>query len=65
MATGQQIYFPEHAMPTTTTSGNRHCVWALGICGIIPYPGHNVAQFETSHTLASDSDETIAGHRVQ
>jgi hypothetical protein len=44
---------------------------ALSICGIIPCPGHNVAQFETSHTLASDSKgniyiaETITGRRVQ
>jgi hypothetical protein len=44
---------------------------ALGICGIIPCPGHNVAQFETSHTLANDSKgniyvaETITGRRVQ
>jgi hypothetical protein len=44
---------------------------ALGICGIIPCPGHNVAQFETSHTLAGDSKgniyvaETITGRRVQ
>ena len=44
---------------------------ALGLCGIIPCPGHNVGQFETSHTLAVDSGgnvyvaETITGRRVQ
>jgi DNA-binding beta-propeller fold protein YncE len=44
---------------------------ALGLCGIIPCPGHNVGQFETSHTLAVDSKgnvyvaETITGRRVQ
>lgn len=44
---------------------------ALGICGIIPCPGHNLAQFETSHTLANDSKgniyvaETITGRRLQ
>ena len=44
---------------------------ALGLCGIIPCPGHNVGQFETSHTLAVDSRgnvyvaETITGRRVQ
>jgi hypothetical protein len=44
---------------------------ALGICGIIPCPGHNVAQFSVSHTLASDSKdniyvaETVAGRRIQ
>lgn len=43
----------------------------LGACGIRPCPGHNVAQFETSHTLANDSKgniyvaETITGRRVQ
>jgi hypothetical protein len=44
---------------------------ALGICGIIPCPGHNVAEFSVSHTLASDSKgniyvaETVAGRRIQ
>ncbi len=44
---------------------------ALGLCGIIPCPGHNVGQFETSHTLAVDLRgnvyvaETITGRRVQ
>jgi hypothetical protein len=44
---------------------------ALGICGIFPCPGHNLAQFEVSHTLASDSKgniyvaETVQGRRIQ
>jgi len=44
---------------------------ALGICGIIPCPGHYVGQFEVSHTLASDSKgniyvaETVQGRRIQ
>ena len=44
---------------------------ALGICGIAQCPGHYVAQFEVSHTLAGDSKgniyvaETVQGRRIQ
>ncbi|MGB9645420.1 MAG: hypothetical protein WCB44_09915, partial [Stellaceae bacterium] len=44
---------------------------ALGVCGIIPCPGHNEGHFAYSHTVASDSKgniyvaETITGRRIQ
>jgi NHL repeat len=44
---------------------------ALGVCGIIPCPGHNAGHFAYSHTTAVDSKgsiyvaETITGRRVQ
>ena len=43
------------------TSGN--VFGALGLCGIIPCPGHNVGQFETSHTLAVDFEGQRLRHR--
>jgi len=44
---------------------------ALGVCGIIPCPGHNAGHFAYSHTAAVDSKgniyvaETITGRRIQ
>ena len=44
---------------------------ALGVCGIIPCPGHNEGHFAYSHTTAVDSKgsiyvaETITGRRIQ
>jgi hypothetical protein len=44
---------------------------ALGICGIIPCPGHNAGHFAYSHSVAVDSKgnvylaETITGRRIQ
>lgn len=44
---------------------------ALGVCGIIPCPGHNAGHFAYSHTVAVDSKgniyvaETITGRRIQ
>jgi hypothetical protein len=44
---------------------------ALGVCGIIPCPGHNAGHFAFSHTAAVDSTgniyvaETITGRRIQ
>jgi hypothetical protein len=44
---------------------------ALGICGIIPCPGHNAGNFAFGHTTAVDSQgniyvaETITGRRIQ
>lgn len=44
---------------------------ALGICGIIPCPGHNAGHFAFGHTTAVDSlgniyvAETITGRRIQ
>jgi len=44
---------------------------ALGVCGIIPCPGHNAGHFAFSHTVAVDSKgniylaETITGRRIQ
>ncbi len=44
---------------------------ALGVCGIIPCPGHNAGHFAFSHTAAVDSNgniylaETITGRRIQ
>jgi hypothetical protein len=44
---------------------------ALGVCGIIPCPGHNAGHFAFSHTAAVDSKgniyiaETITGRRIQ
>jgi hypothetical protein len=44
---------------------------ALGVCGIIPCPGHNAGHFAYSHTAAVDSQgniyvaETITGRRIQ
>jgi hypothetical protein len=44
---------------------------ALGVCGIIPCPGHNAGHFAYSHTTAVDSKgniylaETITGRRIQ
>lgn len=44
---------------------------ALGVCGIIPCPGHNAGHFAFGHTTAVDSlgniyvAETITGRRVQ
>ncbi len=44
---------------------------ALGVCGIIPCPGHNAGHFAFGHTTAVDSKgnvyvaETITGRRVQ
>ena len=44
---------------------------ALGVCGIIPCPGHNTGHFAYSHTAAVDSKgniyiaETITGRRIQ
>jgi NHL repeat len=44
---------------------------ALGICGIIPCPGHNAGNFAYGHSVAVDSKgnayvaETITGRRIQ
>jgi hypothetical protein len=44
---------------------------ALGVCGIIPCPGHNAGHFAYSHSAAVDSKgniyiaETITGRRIQ
>ena len=44
---------------------------ALGVCGIVPCPGHNAGHFAYSHTTAVDSKgniylaETITGRRLQ
>jgi hypothetical protein len=44
---------------------------ALGVCGIIPCPGHNAGHFSYSHMTAVDSKgniylaETITGRRIQ
>jgi DNA-binding beta-propeller fold protein YncE len=44
---------------------------ALGVCGIIPCPGHNEGHFAYSHTVGVDSKgniyvaETITGRRIQ
>ena len=44
---------------------------ALGVCGIIPCPGHNAGHFAYSHMTAVDSKgniylaETITGRRIQ
>jgi hypothetical protein len=44
---------------------------ALGICGIIPCPGHNAGHFAYGHSVAVDSKgnvyvaETITGRRIQ
>jgi hypothetical protein len=44
---------------------------ALGVCGILPCPGHNAGHFAYGHTTAVDSQgniyvaETITGRRVQ
>jgi hypothetical protein len=44
---------------------------ALGVCGIVPCPGHNAAHFAFGHTTAVDSKgniyvaETITGRRIQ
>jgi hypothetical protein len=44
---------------------------ALGVCGIIPCPGHNAGHFAYGHTTAVDSQgniyvaETITGRRIQ
>jgi hypothetical protein len=44
---------------------------ALGICGIVPCPGHNAGHFAYGHTTAVDSRgniylaETITGRRIQ
>jgi hypothetical protein len=44
---------------------------ALGVCGIIPCPGHNAGHFAYSHTVGVDSKgsiyvaETITGRRIQ
>jgi hypothetical protein len=44
---------------------------ALGVCGIIPCPGHNAGHFAFSHTAAVDSKgniylaETVTGRRIQ
>jgi hypothetical protein len=44
---------------------------ALGVCGIIPCPGHIAGQFAFGHTTAVDSRsnvyvaETITGRRIQ
>jgi hypothetical protein len=44
---------------------------ALGVCGILPCPGHNAGHFAFGHTTAVDSHgniylaETITGRRVQ
>jgi hypothetical protein len=44
---------------------------ALGVCGIIPCPGHNAGHFAYGHSVAVDSKgnvylaETITGRRIQ
>jgi DNA-binding beta-propeller fold protein YncE len=44
---------------------------ALGVCGILPCPGHNAGHFAYGHTTAVDSQgniyvaETITGRRIQ
>ena len=44
---------------------------ALGVCGIIPCPGHNAGHFAYSHSTGVDSKgnislaETITGRRIQ
>ncbi len=44
---------------------------ALGVCGIMPCPGHNGGHFAFGHTASVDSDgniyvaETITGRRIQ
>jgi hypothetical protein len=44
---------------------------ALGVCGIIPCPGHNAGHFAFGHTTAVDSKgniyvaETVTGRRIQ
>ena len=44
---------------------------ALGVCGILPCPGHNAGHFAFGHTAAVDSSgniyvaETITGRRIQ
>jgi len=44
---------------------------ALGVCGILPCPGHNAGHFAFGHTTAVDSKgdiyvaETITGRRIQ
>jgi hypothetical protein len=44
---------------------------ALGVCGILPCPGHNAGHFAYGHTTAVDSRgniyvaETITGRRIQ
>jgi hypothetical protein len=44
---------------------------ALGVCGIIPCPGHNAGHFAYGHMTAVDSkgniylSETITGRRIQ
>lgn len=44
---------------------------ALGVCGILPCPGHNAGHFAFGHTTAVDSQgniyvaETITGRRIQ
>lgn len=44
---------------------------ALGVCGILPCPGHNAGHFAFGHTTAVDSHgniyvaETITGRRIQ
>ena len=44
---------------------------ALGVCGIIPCPGHNAGHFAFSHSTGVDSKgniylaETITGRRIQ
>jgi hypothetical protein len=44
---------------------------ALGVCGILPCPGHNAGHFAFGHTAAVDSlgniyvAETVTGRRIQ
>jgi len=44
---------------------------ALGICGIVPCPGHNAAHFAFGHMTNVDSkgniyvSETVTGRRIQ
>jgi hypothetical protein len=46
-------------------------IGALGMCGILPCPGHNAGHFAFGHTTAVDSQgniyvaETITGRRIQ